>query len=178
MSTIIDRQRLLDEVTAQVAGGLLALDATHLRTLVDELVTDWVREAGSDADAPAVLDLLREELQQAIAGKSTVARIEIVRRAVIERRIRRLGVQTFELGKRIIDRGVAPADARAQGESLLRQIEAAAAEVRTLGDASLRARLGRDLQEASMEALYAIENKAMSHRLNHYAQNAQASRGA
>lgn len=169
-----ERQRLLDEVTTQVAGGLPAPDAVHLRALLDELITDWYREAGSDADAPAVLDLLRGELRDAIAGKPAVARIETVRAAVVERRIRRLGVQTFELGKRIVDGGVTRDDARARGEALLHEIEAAAAELRTLGDAELRARLGRDLQEASMEALYAVEGKAMSLRLNHYANDARS----
>jgi hypothetical protein len=176
ISTTIDRQVLLDAVTASATAGLPAERAARMQQLLDELVRDWYREAGTDQDARAVLDLLRRELDASLAGKPAAARIDAVHAAVLDRRIRRLGVQTFELGKRIIDGGVSRDDARPQGESLMKEIEAVAAEVRTLADASARARLGRDLQEASMEALYAIEGSAMSHRLSHYASDAQPPR--
>ena len=176
MSTTTDRQVLLDEVTASATIGMSASDAARTRALLDELVRDWYREAGTDDDAQAVLDLLRREHGASLAGMPPSARIDAVRAAVLDRRIRRLGVQTLELGKRIIDGGVPRDDARARGEALMKEIEAAAAEVRTLADPGTRARLGRDLQEASMEALYAIEGKAMSHRLSHYASDAEPPR--
>jgi hypothetical protein len=176
MSTTTDHQALLDELTAAVTPGMPDASAADARLLLDELVHDWYREAGSDADAPAVLDLLRRELETSIARKSAVARLDAVRAAVIDRRIRRLGVQTFELGKRIIDGGVTRDDARAQGEALMKQIETAAAAVRGLTDVNARTRLGRDVQEASLEALYAIEGKAMSLRLGNYAKHAQPPR--
>jgi len=169
----MDRPGLLDDVAAAATGGLAAGDAARMRELLDELVSDWYREAGTDNDAPAVLELLRGELAAALTDKRDTERLEIVRAAVLERRIRRLGVQTFELGKQIIDGRGDREQARARGKELMEKIEAVAAEVRTLADAEARARLGRDLQEASMEALYAIEGKAMSHRLSHYASDAQ-----
>jgi hypothetical protein len=176
MTTTIDRYVLLDQVAAGITPGLPAAEAASLRSLLDELVRDWCREAGSDSDAPAVIDLLRKELDAALAGKPATARIEVVRAAVLDRRIRRLGVQTLALGKQAIDGSVTPDDARTKGQSLMKELEAVAVEVRALADASTRARLGQDLQEASMEALYAIERKAMSHRLSHYARDAQPPR--
>lgn len=176
MSTTIDRQALLDEVTASATQGLAGADAGRMRELLGELVSDWYREAGTDDDAQAVLDLLRREHDAALAALAPAARLEAVRAAVLDRRIRRLGVQTLELGKRVIDGAVPREEARARGEALMKEIEAVAPEVRALADAEARGRLGRDLQEASMEALYAIEGKAMSHRLSHYASDAGAPR--
>jgi hypothetical protein len=176
MSMTTDRQALLDELTASATAGMPDASAAGVRQLLDELVRDWYREAGSDADAQAVLDLLRREFDAAIDHKSAAGRLDAVRAAVLDRRIRRLGVQTFELGKRIIDGDVPRDDARARGESLMKEIEAAAAELRALTDVGARSRLGRDLQEASLEALYAIEGKAMSLRLGHYASHAQPPR--
>jgi len=168
-----ERQELLDDVAAKATRGMSAGDAEHMRALLDELVGDWYREAGTDDDAQAVLDLLRTELETALVGKSVGERLDLVRAGVLDRRIRRLGVQTFDLGKQIIDGRGDREQARARGKELMAAIEGVAAEVRTLEDAEARARLGRDLQEASMEALYAIEGKAMSHRLSHYASDAQ-----
>src|ERR1700759_2733385 len=125
---------------------------------------------GTDDDAPAVIDLLRKDFNAAMAGKPAPARLEAVRAQVLDRRIPRLGVQTFALGKQLIDGGVS------RDEALMKEIDATASAVRALTDVGARARLGRDLQEASMEALYAIEGKAMSLRLNHYASDAQAPR--
>jgi len=171
-----DRQALLDRVIASATIGMSPGDAARMRELLDELVRDWLREAGTDGDAPAVIDLLYKDFDAAVAGKPVAARIEAVRAQVLDRRIRRLGVQTFALGKQIIDGGVSRGEARPRGEALMKEIDAVASDVRALADAGARARLGRDLQEAGMEALYAIEGKAMSLRLNHYASDAQASR--
>lgn len=167
-----DRHALLEEVAATAATSLSSSDAVRMRELLEELVRDWYREAGTDDDAPAVLDLLRREFDASIAGTSAAARIDVVRAAVINRRIRHLGVRTLELGRQIIDGEVSRDDARARGESLMQEIEAVAVDVRTLADEDTRAQLSVALQEASMEALYAIEGKTMSLRLNYYARNA------
>lgn len=176
MTVMINRHALVDQVAAGITPGLAIPDAARVRSLLDELVSDWYREAGNDSDAPDVIALLRKELDAALADKPAAVRMEIVRAAVLDRRVRRLGVQTLALGKQLIDGTIAQEDARAQGESLMKQIEEVAAEVRTLADAGVRARLARDVQEASMEALYAIEGKAMSHRLSHYARDTQPPR--
>ncbi|HEX7838892.1 MAG TPA: hypothetical protein VF469_15550 [Kofleriaceae bacterium] len=171
-----DRQALLDSLLTSTAIGMPTGDAARMRELLDELVRDWLREAGTDDDAPAVIDLLRKDFNATVAGKPGPARLEVVRAQVLDRRIRRLGVQTFALGKQLVDGGVSRDEARSRGEALMKEIDAVASQVRALADAGARARLGRDLQEASMEALYAIEGKAMSLRLNHYASDAQAPR--
>lgn len=170
------RQGLLDSMIASTTIGMPTGDVARMRELLDELVRDWLREAGTDGDAPAVIDLLRKDFNAAMAGKPAPARFEAVRAQVLDRRIRRLGVQTFALGKQLVDGGVSHDEARSRGEALMKEIDAVASDVRALADAGAKARLGRDLQEASMEALYAIEGKAMSLRLNHYASDAQAPR--
>lgn len=171
MSTT-DRKALLETVTAQVIAGMSVDDAARTRPLLKKLVDDWYREAGTDDDAQAVLELLRGELEAEVRALAPAARVEAVRAAVLDREVRQLGVKTFQLGKQVIDRAVPPETASVQGQALMRLLDQAAGEVKKLADAAVRARLVRDLQEASMEALYAIHHKGMSLRLSHYASDA------
>lgn len=167
------RSAVLEPLIASTTAGMLAPDAVRTAALLDELVTEWDCEAGSDGDAPAVLDRLRRDFEVALAGKLGVSRLDAVLAEVLDRRIRRLGAQTFELGKRLIDGAVARDDARIRALAMMTDIEAVAADVRALTDVPARTRLGRDLQEVSMEALFAIEGQAMSLRLSHHASDAQ-----
>jgi hypothetical protein len=175
-STVVNPKGLADEVATDVVAGLPASDAARLRELIGELVRDWFREAGTGKHAPAVFALLRRQLAQSLADVSAAARVDTVHAAVLDRRIRRLSVQTLRLGQEIIDGRVSRDDARALGESLLPQIEAVAAEVHKLADKSVGDQLGLHLQEVGLEALYAIDGEIMSHRLSHYIGRAPAHR--
>jgi dsRNA-specific ribonuclease len=170
----LDRQALLDRAVAAASGGMSNDDMPRMRELLDVLVRDWLREAGDDADAPAVIELLYKDFRTAIAGQPAQIRLAWVQAQVLDRSIRRLGVQTFALGKQLIDGTVARDAGKPRGEALLHELEAVTREVKDLKDPGAKARLMNDVQEASMEALYAIEGKAMSLRLNHYASDAQA----
>jgi hypothetical protein len=172
--TQLDPQALLDSVVPFATTGLSAGDAARMRDLLAALVRDWQREAGTDADAPAVIAMLRKDFETALAGKSGATRLDAVNAQVVERELRRLGAQTFALGKQLIDGSVARDDGKARGQALLKELEGVGTKVRAVADVGLRDQLARDLQEASLEALYAVEGKAMSLRLNHYASDAQA----
>ena len=89
----------------------------------------------------------------------------------LTRRIGQLGSRSYELGSQIVDETIEASAARSQGESLLREVDELTADVKAIQDPEAQRRLMRDLNEVRMEALYAVERKAMSLRLNRYVQN-------
>jgi hypothetical protein len=91
--------------------------------------------------------------------------VAILRALVLGRRISRLRVRTFALGRAILDGTTAAEAARDDGRGLLREAEALSAQVRAIGDPTAAAHLMALLGDALMEALFAVEGKAMSPRL-------------
>jgi hypothetical protein len=89
----------------------------------------------------------------------------------LTRRIGQLGMRSYELGSQLVDNRIDASEARTQGESLLREVDELTPEVKAIQDSDAQRRLMRDLNEVRMEALYAVERKAMSLRLNRYVQN-------
>ncbi len=89
----------------------------------------------------------------------------------LTRRIGQLGARSYELGSQIVDEKIEPSAARTQGEDLLREVDELTPDVKAIQDSDVQRRLMRDLNEVRMEALYAVERKAMSLRLNRYVQN-------
>ena len=83
---------------------------------------------------------------------------------MVERRIDRLDAQAFALGKDVLAGSIDDEDARCRGREYLDRAEALAGELDRLGappgDPARRA-----LGDAVMDALYAVERKAMSPRL-------------
>lgn len=150
-------------------AGLSASDAARGHDLARALVADWEREADGKPEAKAILEILRSDFDAAAAGRTPEGRLELLQATLIERQINRLSVESFALGKAVIDGTVELDEAKRQGETLLASIEALNPEVRSLTDADTQRRLRRDLGEAMMDALYAVERKAMSMRLNNYA---------
>ena len=142
--------------------------------LVDELVDDWQREAGDGADAPAILALLRREFLDQAAARDEARRHDLLLEHMLDRRIRRASVRSWELGRRVVDGTIAADQARDQGEALMNVAKDIAPRIRELADAEVVARLQRDLQEVTLEALYAIERKAMSRRLDDYRRDVHA----
>jgi hypothetical protein len=150
-------------------AGLSERETDEGRTLVDALMADWTREATSNPAAIGALQ--RQELAEAGQGKSPVERLDLLRAEVAKRRINQLSVQSYALASHLIDGTIDPATARAQGESLLTDVDTLTSAVKTIDDADTQRRLHRDLNEVRMEALYAVEQKAMSLRLNRYHQD-------
>ena len=129
------------------------------------LVADWAREANHTPNPAAVLRFQREDLEARTAGRDGSARLEALRAHVLSRRVDHLGARTFALGKGILAGDVADEDARARGEALREEADALAAELRELPDSPELEPVRRALGDAVMEALFAIERKAMSPRL-------------
>ena len=129
------------------------------------LVADWAREADHTPNPAAVLRFQREDLEARTAGRDGSGRLEALRAHVLARRVDHLGARTFALGKGILAGDVADGDARARGEALREEADAFAEELRELPETPELERVRRALGDAVMEALFAIERKAMSPRL-------------
>ena len=110
----------------------------------------------------------RKDLEEAGQGKTPAEHLDLLRSEVVKRRINQLSVKSYALGVALIDGKTEAAAARTEGEALLKQADALAPDLKAIHDLGAQKRLQRDLNEARMEALYAVEQKAMSLRLNRY----------
>jgi hypothetical protein len=154
----VDRQSVLADLEARFADP-------GARELLEWLVEDWAREADPTPNPDAVLRFQREDLEARTAGLEGPARLQALRAHVLARRVDHLGARTFALGKGILAGDVADGDARARGEALREEADALAAELSALPDSPGLEPVRRALGDAAMEALFAIERKAMSPRL-------------
>ena len=162
-------EKLTKELEPTALSGLAEKDAAAARVELSELAADWLREAGKDSDAPAILDLLRKEFREQLDGKPAAVRRDLVRSISLERQVRRLSVQSYALGQKVVDKQVAADESRRQGEALMTAVDALADRWKAVADPSAKANLQRQIDEVRMEALYAVEKKAMSARLSRYA---------
>jgi hypothetical protein len=160
---------LVRDLSRQWGSDLPPSARAEFETLLAELVADWAREADSDADPLGVNAIQRRELEDAVQDRPLAARVAILRALVLGRRISRLRVRTFTLGRAILDGTIAAEAARDDAGGLLREAEVLSARVRALGDPVAAARLMAMLGDALMEALFALEGKAMSPRLARHA---------
>ena len=107
-----------------------------------------------------VLDLLQTDLAkrrpEALAGLSNY---------LLERKIYRLNAETFALGKRLLDGDVAPREAARLGKAFLTRAEDLAESLKAEAASPATEALRQRLNDAMLEALYAVERKAMSPRL-------------
>ncbi|MFO0747349.1 MAG: hypothetical protein U1F43_17030 [Myxococcota bacterium] len=161
-------QALFDRLAPEVVARMSDVQATRARGLLRELLSQWAYEAGAHEGSDAIYDILEQDLRTEIAGKGADQRFDVLWGNVLTRRLRDVSGATFALGQRVIDGTVADAEAKARGRELLSQTEVLAAEVRTIVDGERRLVLERQVQDAMLEALYAIEGKAMSRRLDRY----------
>jgi len=159
----IDTSAVLAELAPEWLAGLDGDARDEGEALLREVVDDWAREADSTPDPDAVLAIQRADLD-ALAGGGD--RLGALRVRALTRRAEHLGVETFSLGRAILD-GTAGDDdeARARGRALLERAEALGEELSTAADPRLDT-ARRELSDATMEALYAVERKAMSARLS------------
>ena len=129
------------------------------------LAADWAREADGTPDPAAVLRFQREDLEARTAGRDGPARLEALRAHKLSRQVDHLGARTFALGRSILAGDVADGDARTRGEALRKEADALADQLRELPETPDLAPVRQALGDAVMEALFAIEGKAMSPRL-------------
>ncbi len=157
----IDTTAVLADLEGEWLEGLDGEARQEGETLLREIVGDWAREADPTPDPEAVLAIQRQDLEALADGGD---RLSALRVRALTRRAEHLGVETFALGRAILD-GTAGDDAQARGRALLDRAEALGAEVGTAADPRLDT-ARRELSDATMEALYAVEGKAMSARLS------------
>jgi len=169
-----------DELVTELAGLLDGLDepgrARGLE-LARVLADDWLREAGDNELSQQVIELLRTELLAAASPLAPEARLDLLEAEVIDRELRPLSFESYELGKAVIDGTVIDAAATTRGREILARVEALGPRVRALLDAGRRRVLQRRLEEVMLEGLYAVERKAMSHRLGLYLKDMQGAVG-
>ena len=158
----IDTRAVFDELAPEWLAGLDGAELEEGRTLLAEIVDDWAREADSTPDPGAVLTIQREELQTAGAGRDAAGRLAALRARALTRRVEHLSAETFALGRAILDGSATDPDARDHGRRLLDEAERLGAALR---DAPELQSARRELSDAVMEALYAVERQAMSPRL-------------
>lgn len=142
---------------------------TRARPLLEELARDWLREANKSDRPDRVLDILCEDFDEILGDAEGEELLSLLLAQVLERRSRSLSVRSFALGKAVLQAKVHEAEAQSQGKSLLEESDVLTREIVALGDGNpLKAQLERRLQDVRLEALYAIERKAMSLRLGRY----------
>ena len=168
-------QELQTDVAARVLADLRGDDLERGRALLGRLLPHWLEEArSSDGMETQVLTLLRDDLARDLQPLAPRDRLVALEADVLDRELRTLSNETFALGKQVIDGGLADADARARGQALLSRAEALSPKVDAITLEAKRLPLRRQLEDALLEALYAVQRQAMSHRLNRYAQDRKA----
>lgn len=150
-----------DPLVAQLASELP--EGPRGRALLAELVADWRREAGDDADAADILEVLEGELRGAFAELGPAARLERVNAEVIDRRLRALSRRSWAAGQGLADGRLDDQAARAEGQVILAELEALRPQVDAVAD-PLAASLRQALEDVLLEGLYLVEREAMSRR--------------
>lgn len=168
---------MTEELEARIVDGLEGADLTEARRLFEALAADWKREAGSGADAEAIRAAQRKDLETKVGNKSAKGRLDVLRLEVMTRRVRRLSAQTFELGTSILDGKTEATAAKTKGGRLLEEAEDVSEDLKSLPESDDARRLRRDLGDALMEALFAVEGKAMSARLQRHASDKAGAQG-
>lgn len=153
--------------TAELLGtlfpGIATAQKAEAAKLLERLADDWKRESRGQTDPAAVRVFQEKDLAAALGTSTGSDRLETLHAFLLQRLAEQLGRRTFALGKEIASGATKDPQAKTRGAALLKEVEHLAAEVKTLKSAppALRQELG----EAMMEALYAVERKGMSMRL-------------
>jgi hypothetical protein len=145
----------------QQLEGLEGEDLQTGRRAVAEVLADWKREADGQDDPAAVHRFQREDLAAQLSGLDPAGRLGVLRARAVGRKVDRLNVRALALGRSV----VSGEDGEAEGRALLTAAEELAPQVAALPGSPEKAAIKRDLDEAVMDALYAVERKAMSQRL-------------
>lgn len=172
----LDQTAIVSELARAWLDGLAGAEEAEGRQLLVELVGDWAREADPQPNPQAVLRFQREDLEGLRAGKGPPQRLQALRGVVLGRQVDRVSADAFALGKAVVDRKTSGDEASTEGRAVLRRIEILAAKVKGLGAHPDLPRFQRDLGEASMDALFAVEGKATSLRLGRYQQDRAGAR--
>jgi hypothetical protein len=166
MSDGIDQEAVVAELAPTWIGHLVGPQRAEGERLLAELVRGWAEEADSTPDPAAVLRFQHRDFEAAGAGRDPLGRREALRLAVLRRKVERLGAATFALGVAILDGAIPEEDSLSRGRALLSEAEALGSLVKALPQSPEAMPVRRELSDAVMEALFAVEGKAMSSRLD------------
>lgn len=163
-------EELENDLAPRVLAGLAGDDVERGRALLGRLLPYWLEEArAGGALGPQVIEILRNDLQRDAQPLSPRDRLVLIDADILDRELRALANDSFALGKQVIDATVSDDIARDRGRALLAQLELLRPRVDAIALDAKRLALRQQLEDALLEALYAVERKAMSPRLNRYA---------
>jgi hypothetical protein len=166
MSTVEELQKDLEP---RVLAGLTGDDLARGRALLGRLLPYWLDEARAGGEHAAdVLAILRGDLERDVQPLAPAERLVLLEAEVLDRELRALSSESFALGKEVVDAKVADDEARRRGRALLDRVAALSPRVDAITIEARRVVLRRQVEEVLLEALYAVERRAMSLRLSRY----------
>jgi hypothetical protein len=160
----VDQGALVSDLTSTWLADLGQADRERALPLARKLVADWAQEADPMPDPAAVVRFQREALE-ATAAQTGGGRLRALELELLRRRADRLSATALQLGLQVVDGNVADDDAGRRGRALLDQCEQLASELAGFDSNAATDAVRRSLEEATLDALYAVERKAMSPRL-------------
>lgn len=169
-----NREAVITELSQAWLAGLSDPDREAGVALIRIFVDDWAREASTSPVPGTVLQILRADLAKILATTEPGQRLVSLNRYWLSRQIDRLSATTLALGKAVINGEISDDQARDQGQELLNRAEELAEHLQQLPDSPELQTLRLRLNDAMLEALYAVERKAMSLRLACYQHNGGA----
>jgi hypothetical protein len=171
MTALPSPETLFAELAPEVLAAVPPADTGRASTALRALTADWLREAAATdaATGHRVLQILTTDMERQLAARPPAEKTAWIEAVLLQRQVDAVAARTFALGREILDKAVGDDEARARGAALLAEVEALAPRVRAVTDPTLRAPLDQALQDALMEALFAVERKGMSLRLSRVA---------
>ena len=165
-------EELQKDLEPRVLAGLSGDELARGRALLGSLLPYWEAEARAGGDqAEQVLAILRGDLERDAGPLAPRERLGLLEAEVLDRELRALSNESFALGKQIVDGAVGDDEAKRRGRALLGRVEALSPKVDAIAIEARRVPLRRQVEDTLLEALYAVERKAMSPRLSRYAQD-------
>ncbi len=164
----INQEKVFDELSSEWLSEFRGPESVEASELLRAIIADWASAANVSDDPEAINVIQRATLEPAVRERAPAGRLAVLRAKVLERRIQKLGTRTLALGKAIVDGQIDSDEARSTGEKLLAEAEELGPMIGAVDDQELMRPLRRELGEAFLEALFAVERKAMSLRLNRY----------
>jgi hypothetical protein len=165
-SSSVDQRALADEMASGWLPGVSGEPRQRSLLTIRDLVADWAVEADPMPDPDAVVRFQRESLDEmlALTGGDRVVALDA---ELLRRNANHLNAAAYRLATRTIDGEIRAEDSAREGRALLEQCEQITASADRLGSPRAAEAVRQALGETMMDALYAVERKATSHRLAH-----------
>jgi hypothetical protein len=162
------QNQLLSELSETWLSGLSPDDYESGQKLLNQLVVDWLDEAQTSSTPEVVISILKDDLAFTLDQLEPLARLQVLRLSLIRRQVDHLSAQTYQLGQAVVDVRINDSTAREEGRIYLNQAELLSAELAILNLPGQIEPVQRELADAMLDALFAVEREAMSLRLSRY----------